>query len=54
MLGWLLCLLRLLSNEVEHDLSAMRMGAVLEEIDALPGSQNEVAVHHGDGELHLR
>jgi hypothetical protein len=46
--GWLF------ADQVQHDLAAVGMDAVLEEVDALPGAEDEAAVQDGDGELDLR
>jgi hypothetical protein len=38
---------------VEDDLAAVGVDAVLEEVDALPGAEDQAAVEDGDGELDL-
>ena len=40
-----------LANEVEHDVSTMRMSAMLEDVDALPCAQCKLAVAHRYGKL---
>ena len=37
---------RLFPNHVQHDLSFMRTYSVFEEVDALPGTQHETAIHN--------
>jgi hypothetical protein len=35
---------------LQHDLAAMRAGAMLDQVDRLPGAQREFAFQHGDVE----
>jgi hypothetical protein len=38
---------------VEYDLPAMRRGAVLEDVDSLPGSKNRPAIEDRDRKLRI-
>lgn len=44
---------KLVSEQVQDELSAVRSRTVFEKIDTLPGSQRESAIHDGNRELHL-
>lgn len=41
----------LLTQQVQDDDAAVRDGAVLEQVDSLPGSEGRLAVDDGDGEV---
>ena len=44
----------LLADQVEHDLSAVRMGTVFEDIDTLPGPESQPAAYNRYRQLYLR
>ena len=44
--GWMTNLMRGPADELQHDLAAVRVRAVLDQIDALPGAEHHLALLH--------